>query len=79
MPILQVNNIFQDGVKAGIEELIDNGLHAVLGGGPNARGRFTAIDPEWHPQIWVKFIEHQNDESKSMLVIQDNGVSGSRG
>ncbi|KAG1678021.1 hypothetical protein FOA52_000817 [Chlamydomonas sp. UWO 241] len=57
------------GVKGGIEELVDNGINALLGKTNRSRLQRKGV-----PRLWVEFIDNAQHRDKAMLVIQDNGV-----
>lgn len=74
-----VKTLLKDGVKGGVEELVDNALHAVLTRELRekiAKDKFSRLP--YVPRIWVQFVDSPHpDESvrdrEAALVIQDNG------
>lgn len=67
----QVQPLFQQGIKGGLEELVDNSISALLQ--PANHKRLQQSAGGWTPQIWIEF-EDNEDDAKAAFVIQDNGV-----
>ena len=69
-----VKTLLKDGIKGGVEELIDNSIHAVLS--PLLKSRLTSRPGQarkFVPRIWVKFVDSTNDR-EAALIVQDNGL-----
>ena len=67
---------FSKGIKGGLEELLDNGLAALLGVAAMLALQYGGMGPSWRPCIDIAFFDHEED-SKAMIVVLDNGVGGS--
>jgi hypothetical protein len=69
--VTKVVALFQDGLKGGLEELIDNSISAVMALARSDNKYARA--PGWKPTVWVGFFDNRDDQ-QAALVIQDNGV-----